>query len=116
MPSFDKFMLRGFHAILIVFPHLLRYGLVTCWFTFSTKLAFTEGPLSGSAQRQPPSYTGHRMGWKKPEARALPSIKTCFDIFVFLYPVGESGAEEKSHWALLCSPITLKRIQSRSLT
>jgi hypothetical protein len=56
------------------------------------------------------------MGWKKPEARALPSIKTCFDIFVFLYPVGESGAEEKSHWALLCSPITLKRIQSRSLT
>jgi hypothetical protein len=53
---------------------------------------------------------------KKPEARALPSIKTCFDIFLFPYPVGESAAEEKSHWALLlCSPITLKRIQSRSL-
>jgi hypothetical protein len=62
IPSFDNFMLQGFHAILIVFPHLLQYALVTCWFTFSTKLAFTEGPFSGSAQGQPPSYTGHSMG------------------------------------------------------
>jgi hypothetical protein len=62
MPSFGNFMLPGFHAMLIVFPHLLQYALVTTWFTFSTKLAFTEGPFSGSAQGQPPSYTGHSMG------------------------------------------------------